>query len=67
MVANCTISELSRTSDVGGANLKYAAQSKWATFQKNNTKLYCPVVTSSINDNIDFWEYLKQGFKRTIS
>ena len=32
-----------------------------------STKLYVPVVTSSINDNIKFLENLKQGFKRTIS
>ena len=31
------------------------------------TKLYVPVVTSSINDNIKFLENIKQGFKRTIS
>ena len=38
-----------------------------ATFQINNTKLYAPVVTLSINDNIKFLETIKQGFKRTIS
>ena len=38
-----------------------------ATFQINNTKLYAPVVTLSINDNIKFLENIKQGFKRTIS
>ena len=32
-----------------------------------NTKLYAPVVTLSINDNIKFLENIKQGFKRTIS
>ena len=38
-----------------------------ATFQINNVKLYTPVVTLSINDNIKFLENVKQGFKRTIS
>ena len=32
-----------------------------------STKLYIPVVTLSINDNIRFFENIKQGFKRTIS
>ena len=32
-----------------------------------STKLYVPVVTVSINDNIKFLENLKQGFKGTIS
>ena len=32
-----------------------------------STKLYVPVVTLSINDNIKFLESIKQGFKRTIS
>ena len=38
-----------------------------ATFQINKKKLYLPVVTLSINDNIKFLENIKQGFKRTIS
>ena len=38
-----------------------------ATFHINNTKLYVPVVSLSINDNIKFLENIKQGFKRTIS
>ena len=32
-----------------------------------STKLYAPVVTLSVNDNIKFLENIKQGFKRTIS
>ena len=31
------------------------------------TKLYVPVVTLSIIDNIEFLENIKQGFKRTVS
>ena len=38
-----------------------------ATFQINKAKLYVPVVTLSINDNIKFLENIKQGFKKTIS
>ena len=38
-----------------------------ATFQISNTKLYVPVVTLLINDNIKFLQNIKQGFKRTIS
>ena len=38
-----------------------------AVFQINNLKLYVPVVTLSIIDNIKFLENLKQRFKRTIS
>ena len=38
-----------------------------ATFQINKAKLYVPVVTLSINDNITFLENIKQGFKKTIS
>ena len=32
-----------------------------------STKLYVPIVTLSINDNIKFLENIKQGLKRTIS
>ena len=37
------------------------------SFMITSTKLYVPVVTLSINDNIKFLENIKQGFKRTIS
>ena len=37
------------------------------TTTNNNAKLYLPVVTLSINDNINFLENIKQGFKRAIS
>ena len=36
-------------------------------FVITSTKLYVPVVTFSVNVNIKFLEYMKQGFKRTIS
>ena len=44
-----------------------AIQTTAVTFQINNAKLYVPVVTLSVNDNIDFLENIKQGFKETIS
>ena len=38
-----------------------------ATFQINKAKLYVPVATLPITDNIKFLENIKQGFERTIS
>ena len=38
-----------------------------ASFIITSTKLYVPVVTLSIDDNIKFLKNIKQGFKRTIS
>ena len=43
-----------------------AIQTTGSTF-KNDAKVYVPVVTLSINDNIKFLEDIKQGFKRTVS
>ena len=40
------------------------AQTKGATFQINNVKLYVPVVSLFIND-INFLENIRQGLKRT--
>ena len=37
------------------------------TFIKTDTKLYVPVVTVSIQDNIKLLEQLKSEFKRTIN
>ena len=44
-----------------------AIQTTSETFQINNAKLYRPVATLSIDDNIKFLEIIKQVFKRTIS
>ena len=44
-----------------------AAATTSAMFQINNAKLYVPVFTLSINDNINFSENIKQRFKRAIS
>ena len=57
------LSEMTRTSEVSGANPADTILTTGVTFQINNAKLYFPVVTLSINDNIN----VKEGFKRTIS
>ena len=64
---NCVISETSRTPEVERTNPANEALTTWATFQINNAKLHLPAVTLSINDNINFLENIKQGFKITIS
>ena len=66
---HCVISEISRTfRAVGNPPVQdVVTATTGATFQINNAKLYVPVVTLSINDNIAFLENIKQGFKRTIS
>ena len=61
------ISEISRTPEVEGANPVDETLTTGAVFQINNAKLFVPVVTLSINDNINFLENIKEGFKRTIS
>ena len=43
----------------------HAIQATGATLQIHNAKLYLPVVTLSINDNIKFLENIKQVFERT--
>ena len=50
-----------------GDNPVAAIQATGATFQINNAKLYVPIVTLSINNNIKLLENIMQGFKRTIS
>ena len=49
-----------------GDNPVYVIQITGATLQTNNAKLYVPVGTLSVNDNIKFFENTKQVFKRTI-
>ena len=63
---NLAISETSGTAAVAGDNPTEAATTS-TIFQINNAKLYVPVVTLSISNNIKFLEHLKQGSKRTIS
>ena len=43
------------------------SQTTSATPQIDSAKLYVPVVTLSINDNVKSLKNIKQGFKRTIS
>ena len=71
---NCMISEISITPriptnpDVNSPFQEVEAiQTTSTTFQINNAKLYVPVVILSINDNINFLENIKQGFKSTTS
>ena len=72
MSKNCLIFEILRTPEVtanpnnacGGSGYN---TNKGATFKINSTKLYVPVVTVSINDNIRFLENIKPKFKRTTS
>ena len=48
------ICDILRTPEVAGDNLVEATLTNGATFQINNAKLYVPIVTLSINDNINF-------------
>ena len=63
----CVISEISRRPEVGGDNPVNTKLTTGATFTINNTKFYVLIVSLSINDNIKFLEYIKQGFKRKTS
>ena len=56
---NFMISGITRTAPVDGDNLVGATETKGATFQINDTKLYVPVVILSINDNTNFIENIK--------
>ena len=67
-------SEISVTSKIAGnpndtppVRAVAARHATVAIFQMNHAKLYVPVVTLSINDNIIFLENIKLGFKITIS
>ena len=63
---NCEIElEISWTKDC--VLIQYHNNITGTNFMITSTKLYVPVVTLSINDNIKFLENIKQGFKRTIS
>ena len=68
----CILSEISRTFRVVDPNAnpvmyELVTATTSATFQINNDKLYVPVVTLSITDNIKFLKNMKQRFKRTRS
>ena len=67
---SCIITDISRTFGAVDPNADPVAyelvtETTRATFQINNAKLYVPVVTLSINDNIKSLENIKQGFKGT--
>ena len=69
---NCVMSEIPRTCRVVNPNAdpvvyEVATTTIGATFQGSNAKLYVPFVTLSINDNFNFLENIRQGFRRTIS
>ena len=66
---NCVISEISRIVRAFGdpPEQEVAIATTGATFQINKVKLYVPVATLLINDNIKVLENIKQEFKRTIS
>ena len=55
-VEDCLISEISRTTSVAEDNSIEAT----AIFQINNAKLYFPVFTLPLNDNMKFLKHLKQ-------
>ena len=69
---NGIMTEISRTFRAVDPNVdpvvyELVTKTTGTTFQINNGKLYVPVVTLSINNNIEFLENIKQGFKRAIS
>ena len=69
---NCEIKEASRTFrevDPNAEEVDYelVTATIHTIFHINNAKLYVPVVTLAVNDNIKFLENIKQGFKGTIS
>ena len=63
---NFVVSEILQTAAATGNLLntgREARESTGATFQVNTAKLDVPVVTFSMNGNINFLESIKQGFK----
>ena len=71
-IINCVISEISRTLRAVDPNAnpvvyELVTATTGAIFQINNARLYVPVFTLSVNDNINFFGNIKQGFKRKIS
>ena len=76
------LSNFWRTREIPLTNCEICLQLKWSKnyilvpgttanqnleFTITNTKLYIPVVTLSIQDNIKLLKKLESGFKRTIS
>ena len=63
---NCRIFEISRTPEVAGNSPKDETLTTGAAFQIKNAKLYVPIVTLPINDNIKILENKKQVFQRLM-
>ena len=68
----CVVSEISRTFmavDPNANPFEYEVSTATAggTPQINNTRLFVPVVMLPINNNVNFLENIKQGYKRKIS
>ena len=60
----CVIAEISKTFRAIDRNANPVVyQVETATLQINNAKLYVPVLTLFINDNVKFLENIKQGLK----
>ena len=55
----CVILEISRPTELVGANPADTTLTTRASFQVNNAKLYIPVVTLSINNKIKFFRKYK--------
>ena len=69
---NCVLTDIT-TQAVGNANAHPPVEARGrtdaptnATFKITETKLYVPVVTLSTEDDNNFLEQSKSGFKRTI-
>ena len=69
---NCVLTDIT-TQAVGNVNAHPPVEARGrtdaptnATFKITETKLYVPVVTLSTEDDNNFLEQLKSGFKRTI-
>ena len=61
---------MSRTAEVAANPPKLArreSETTGAIFKMKSAKLYVPIVTLSIKDNIKLLKNIKQGFKRIIS
>ena len=63
----CVISEISITPTIAGNLPNSARQTTRVRFQINNVKLYVPVLTLSIYDDIKFLQNINQRFKIIIS
>ena len=67
---SCVITEISRiyraVPNTNPVRYQVTSQTTREIFQINNAKINVPIVILSVNDNINFFENIKQGFKITI-